>query len=119
MKVMGSSVLALEVIVLGLVIPVAHVVYNYSLSQVVWTALTLIVLCILAIGAMRGDRRRAVMIGSLVQLLVLVAGLWITPFLVPAVLFGAIWILAISLSAKVESAQQAQSSEPTSESPDV
>lgn len=108
MKVMGSSVLALEVIVLGLVMPVAHVVYGYPLQQVVGVAVGLIFLCIFATGAMRRNRRTAVATGSIVQLLVFVAGLWITPFLVPGILFGLIWVIAIVLSAKVEAAQQAR-----------
>lgn len=111
MKVMGSAVLALEVIVLGLVMPVAHVVYDFELSQVVWVTVGLITLCILGIGAMRRDRRTAVATGSVIQILVLVAGLFIKPFLVPAILFGLIWILAIVLSARVDEAKASRQGE--------
>ena len=101
MKVMGSAVLAFEVIVLGLVMPVAHVVYDYELSTVVWVTVGLSVLCILGIGAMRRDSRTAVMTGSLIQALVLLAGIFIKPFLVPAILFGLIWILAVVLNGRI------------------
>jgi len=116
MKVMGSAVMMLEVIVLGLVMPVAHVVYHYKLGLVVWVACSLMLLCILSIGSMRGDRRRAVATGSFVQLLVLLAGFFITPFLVPAVLFGLIWILAVQLSAKVDAAAQVKSDQEQADS---
>jgi predicted membrane protein len=111
MKVMGSAVMTLEVIVLGLVMPVAHVVYHYKLGLVVWVSCSLMLLCILSVGSMRGDRRRAVATGSFVQLLVLLAGIFITPFLVPAVLFGLIWILAVKLSAKVDAAAETKAAQ--------
>ena len=114
MKVMGSSVLALEVIVLGLVMPVAHVVYGYRLATVVWTATALMLLCIVAIGGMRRDRRTAILTGSVVQVIVLVTGLFIAPFLVPAILFGLMWVLAIVLSAKVDAAKLARESSESS-----
>ena len=105
---MGSAVMTLEAIVLGLVMPVAHVVYGYPLSTVVWSAAGLMLLCILSVGSMRRDRRTAVATGTFVQLLVLVTGLFIKPFLFPAVLFGLIWILAVRLSARVDEAKSVQ-----------
>jgi predicted membrane protein len=111
MKVMGSAVMMLEVIVLGLVMPVAHVVYGYPLATVVWSASGLMLLCILSIGSMRRDRRTAVATGSFVQILVFITALFIKPFLVPAILFGLIWILAVGLSARVDEAKAAQDKE--------
>lgn len=108
MKVMGSAVMMLEVIVLGLVMPVAHVVYGYPLVTVVWSASGLMLLCILSIGTMRRDRRTAVATGSFIQILVFITALFIKPFLVPAILFGLIWILAVVLSARVDEAKAAQ-----------
>ena len=107
MKVMGSAVLALEVIVLGLVMPVAYVIGHYRLATVVWVASALMLMCILAIGAMRRDRRTAIVTGSIVQVAVLIAGFFIRSFLVPAILFGLLWILAIVLSKKVDEAKNA------------
>ena len=118
MKVMGSAVMTLEAIVLGLVMPVAHVVYDYSLSTVVWSAAGLMLLCILSVGSMRRDRRTAVATGSFVQILVLIVGLFIKPFLFPAVLFGLIWILAIVLSARVDQAKAAQAQSEQGDSAD-
>ncbi len=103
MKVMGSAVLAFEVIVLGLVMPVAHVVYGYELSTVVWVTVGLSMLCILGIGAMRRDTRTAVGTGSVIQMLVLAVGIFIKPFLVPAILFGLIWALAVVLNRRISS----------------
>ena len=108
MKVMGSAVLTLEAIVLGLVMPVAHVIYDYPLGTVVWSAAGLMLLCILSVGSMRRDRRTAVATGSFVQILVFVTGLFIKPFLFPALLFGLIWILAVVLSSRVDEAKAAQ-----------
>jgi len=85
--------------------PVAHVVYDYPLSTVVWSASGLMLLCILSIGSMRRDRRTAVATGSFVQILVFITALFIKPFLVPAILFGLIWILAVVLSARVDLAK--------------
>jgi hypothetical protein len=119
MKVMGSAVMTLEVIVLGLVMPVAHVVYGYPLSTVVWSAVGLMLLCILSIGSMRRDRRTAVSTGSFVQILVFVTGLFIKPFLVPAILFGLIWILAVVLSARVDEAKVAKEQDQQGDSTDT
>lgn len=118
MKVMGSAVMTLEAIVLGLVMPVAHVVYGYQLSTVVWSAAGLMLLCILSVGSMRRDRRTAVATGTFVQILVLVTGIFITPFLFPAVLFGLIWILAVVLSARVDEAKAAQEQDKQGDSAD-
>ena len=108
MKVMGSSVLAFEIIVLGLVMPVAYAVYDYPLLTVVWVTSGLSALCIFAIGGMRRGRNTAVITGTVVQILVIVAGLFIKPFLVPGILFGITWVLAIVLSGKVDAAKLAR-----------
>ena len=111
MKVMGSAVLAFEVIVLGLVMPVAHVVYGYELATVVWVTIGLSILCILGIGAMRRDNRTAVVTGSVIQILVLVSGIFIKPFLVPAILFGLIWVLAVVLNSRISANSSTQQSD--------
>ena len=111
MKVMGSAVLAFEVIVLGLVMPVAHVVYGYELATVVWVTIGLSILCILGIGAMRRDNRTAVITGSVIQILVLVSGIFIIPFLVPAILFGLIWVLAVLLNSRISANSSTQQSD--------
>ena len=102
MKVMGSAVMLFQAIVIGLAMPVAIVIDNHDKSTVIWVGMTLFVICFLAVGGIRRDRRTAIMTGSIVQLLVVVAGLYVRPFLVPAVIFTLCWILAIKLSEKTD-----------------
>jgi hypothetical protein len=108
MKVMGSAILFFEAIVLGLSIPISIVVYDVDKSITLWVTFLLMLLCILAIGGVRHDRRAAITTGIVVQLIIIGTGIWVRPMLFPGVLFLLIWGLAIVLSKKVDEAKAAQ-----------
>jgi hypothetical protein len=108
MKVMGSAILFFEAIVLGLSIPISIVVYDVDKSLTLWVTFLLMLLCILAIGGVRHDRRAAITTGIAVQLIIIGTGIWVRPMLFPGVLFLLIWGLAIVLSKKVDEAKAAQ-----------
>jgi hypothetical protein len=108
MKVMGSAILFFEAIVLGLSIPISIVVYDVDKSITLWVTFLLMLLCILAIGGVRHDRRAAITTGIVVQLIIISTGIWVRPMLFPGVLFLLIWGLAIVLSKKVDEAKAAQ-----------
>ena len=107
MKVMGSAILFFEAIVLGLSIPISIVVYDVDKSLTLWVTFLLMLLCILAIGGVRHDRRAAITTGIVVQLIIIGTGIWVRPMLFPGVLFLLIWGLAIVLSKKVDEAKAA------------
>jgi hypothetical protein len=108
MKVMGSAILFFEAIVLGLSIPISIVVYDVDKSITLWVTFLLMLLCILALGGVRHDRRAAITTGIVVQLIIIGTGIWVRPMLFPGVLFLLIWGLAIVLSKKVDEAKAAQ-----------
>lgn len=97
---MGGATLVFEAFVIALTIPVAVVVYEVPKTTAIWTALGLFILCFVAVGGIRRDRRTAIMTGSIVQVIVLLAAIPVRPLLVPGIIFTAIWILAIKLSEK-------------------
>lgn len=105
MKVMGSAVMAFEIIVIALAMPIAVVLDGQTKSQVVGVGVALMILCMYAIGAMRKARKKALITGSLVQAIVLLSGLWIGAYLVPGIIFGLCWILAVWLSGKIDAAK--------------
>ena len=104
MKVMGSAILVFQAIVIGLTMPISYVVYEVPKSTSIWVASLLMVLCILAVGGVRRDRRTALITAAVVQLLVLASGIWVPPMLFPGALFALLWALAIKLSVKVDAA---------------
>lgn len=97
---MGSATLIFQAFVIALAIPVAIANYDVPAQLAIWTALGLILICFLAIGGIRRDRRTAIITGTLVQVIVLLSGIWVRPMLFPGILFTAIWLLAIKLSEK-------------------
>lgn len=102
MRVLTSSVLVMEAIVLGLAIPVA-VVAGGQPASVGWLLGGLAVVCVLLPGFAR--RPFFVPAGWLVQVAVLLCGL-IEPMLFALGLtFGALWWAAVHLGRKVERAQ--------------
>ena len=102
MKVMGSALMVFQAIVIGLAMPVAIVVGGYPKGQTVTVGLALMLLCFLAIGGLRRDRRTALVTGSVVQLVVIAAGISIRPYLTPGIIFLLVWVLAVILSAKTD-----------------
>ena len=113
MKVMGSAILVFQAIVIGLTVPVAVAINEVPKSRALWVALALMITCLLAVGAVRRDRRAAITTGLLVQVLVLASAIVVRPMLFPGILFLLIWLLAINLSAKTDQAIAAKSAGPS------
>lgn len=101
MKVMGSATLFFEAIVIALAIPVGISIYDVPKTTAFVVGFGLATLSVIAVGAMRRDRRTAVLTGSLVQLLVLLASFLVKPLLIPGIMFTLIWALAVRLSGKL------------------
>jgi hypothetical protein len=105
MKVMGSSLLTLEAIVIGLAMPIAIVVGGEAKGGVMIAGFSLMALCILAVGGVRQDRKTAIRTCALVQLIVIAVGLKYSAFLFPGFIFLLVLGLAIRLSARVDAAK--------------
>lgn len=108
MKVMGSAILIFEAIVLGLSIPVSIVVYDVDRSLALWATLLLIVLCILAVGGVRRDKRTAISTGIAVQAIIIGVGIFVRPLLFPGILFLLIWGLAYVMNNRIDEAKAAR-----------
>jgi hypothetical protein len=100
MRVLCSSVLFFEAVVVGLAIPTGRALTDQHPSLILWGGLALLAACLLAAGLLRG--RVGYVLGSAVQLAVIASG-----FLLPAMfflggVFGALWVLAIVLARKAD-----------------
>ena len=105
MRVLGNAVLAFQIIVLALAIPVAVVVAGVPVEVAGWTAGILIVL---AIAAMRVITQPAgFVLGTAVQVGTLVAGLVVPTLLLLAIIFAVLWGFAIVLGRRVDRAKAA------------
>ncbi len=105
---MGSAILVFEAIVLGLSIPVSIVVYEVNTALALWSTLLLMVLCILAVGGVRHDKRAAITTGIVVQAIIIGVGIFVRPLLFPGVLFLLIWGLAYVMNNKIDEAKAAR-----------
>jgi hypothetical protein len=108
MKVMGSAILVFEAIVLGLSIPISVVVYDVNRALALWSTFLLMVLCILAVGGVRHDKKAAITTGIVVQAMIIGVGIFVRPLLFPGILFLLIWGLAYVVSNKVDEAKAAR-----------
>ena len=105
---MGSAILVFEAIVLGLSIPVSVVVYDVDSTLAIWGTFLLMVVCILAVGGVRHDKRAAITTGIVVQAMIIGVGIFVPPLLFPGVLFLLIWGLAYVMNNKVDEAKAAR-----------
>jgi hypothetical protein len=108
MKVMGRAILVFEAIVLGLSIPISIVVYDVDRTLVLWATFLLMLLCILAVGGVRHDKRAAITTGIVVQAIIIGVGIVIRPLLFPGILFLLIWGMAYVVDNKVDEAKAAR-----------
>ena len=108
MKVMGSAILVFQAIVLGLSIPVSIVVYDVDNALALWSTFLLMVLCVLAVGGVRHDKRAAITTGIVVQVVIIGVGIFVRPLLFPGILFLLIWAMAYMVANKVDEAKAAQ-----------
>ena len=105
---MGSAILVFGAIVLGLSIPISIVVYDVDRTLVLWATFLLMLLCILAVGGVRHDKRAAITTGIVVQAIIIGVGIVIRPLLFPGILFLLIWGMAYVVDNKVDAAKAAR-----------
>lgn len=104
MKILGSSMFIIEAIVVGLTIPVS-INAGFSSKEVYLSVGGLMVMCILAAGAMRRDRSTAVRVGIFVQVIICLKALSMPALMFPGLIFWAVLIYAIYASGKVDAAK--------------
>ncbi len=105
MRLLASSVLFFEAVVIGLAIPATLALGTDHRGLVVWGGLGLVLCCLLALALMRSPV--GYVLGSLVQVAAVAAG-----FLLPAMfflggLFALLWVLALRLPARAARIQAA------------
>lgn len=103
MRVLGSSVLTFEAIIIGLAVLVA-----VNVSDISWTAaggagLVLVVLCFAAIAVI--TKPAGIALGSIVQLGLIAAGAIVPVMPILGLIFGTLWILAVVLGRRVDAAK--------------
>ena len=100
MRVLCSSVLFFEALVVALAVPAALALTSGHHSLIVWGGLALAASCLLAAALLR--TRAGYVLGSALQLALLAAGLVLPAMYVLAVLFGGLWVMAIVLARKAD-----------------
>ena len=108
MRTVGSAVLVLEWIVVGLALIVANNVSGVP-GQVVLTVLAIMTVLMLA-AMMTLPERAGVALGWTVQVLMLAMALWVPLMAVLGVLFLGLWYLAVRLGRQVDDAKNARAS---------
>jgi hypothetical protein len=84
------------------------VIYDVDKALALWSTFLLMVLCILAVGGARHDKRAAITTGIVVQAIIIGVGIFVRPLLFPGVLFLLIWGLAYVMNNKVDEAKAAR-----------
>lgn len=102
MRVLGTSVLVFEAIVMGLFIPVAYFTGRGGLngSTAVWIGAGLVVLCVVAAGMV--TRPGGIALGWIVQALVIACGFVVLDMFVMGAIFAALWWAAVHYGRKVD-----------------
>jgi len=105
MKVLGTAVLAMEIIVMVLAVPIAAT--NGSLPDTrtaIIGAVAIMLVLIVAIGALRRGPR-GIWLGWGAQVLVLACGFVVPMMFIVGGIFAVLWFVALRLGRRVESAQ--------------
>ncbi|MCX6460945.1 MAG: DUF4233 domain-containing protein [Actinobacteria bacterium] len=106
MRVLGSTVLALEAIMLLLAIPVAlTVTRSQSTTMVVVVFVGLAILCILALGVVARPQGPAV--GWVLQALVIATGFLVPVMFVLGAVFALLWFAAVRLGTRADAERRA------------
>ena len=93
MRVLASSVLGFEALVLLLAIPVFAVTGRLGIAPAAAIGGGLALACVLAIALLRS--RAGYVLGSAVQAAAFVTGVWAWPMFVLGPLFGLLWAVAL------------------------
>lgn len=107
MSRIAATVLCMEAIVIALAIPVATSLSDVDTSAAVTVGLALAVACVVVAGLLRRGRF-AYVLGSALQLAVIVLGLVVPAMFVLGAIFAVLWFVALFLGAKVEAAEAAR-----------
>jgi hypothetical protein len=99
-RTLCSAVLVFEAIVVGLAIAPARALTDARPGLLLWGGLTLVVLCVLAAALLRGPA--GYVLGSAVQVLVIVSGIVLPVMYFLGALFAALWIVAILLPRRAD-----------------
>lgn len=101
MRVLGTSVLVFEAIVMGLFIPVAYFTgRGIDGSTAAWLGAGLVVLCLVAAGMV--TRPGGIALGWIVQILVIACGFVVLDMFVMGAIFAALWWAAVHYGRKVD-----------------
>ena len=103
MRVLGSSVLTMEALVIGFALLIAKDLSANSEIPASLLGTLLVILCLLAAGTLK--RRVGWWLGWVVQVGVIALGLVVPLMYVLGVLFAALWIAAIVVGRKGEAAR--------------
>ena len=104
MKRLCATVLLMETIVIGLAVPVAVQVDHASLRRAGLVAGAAVLAAVLLAAVVRWLPRLTLVGGSLLQLLVIIAGLVVPVLYFLGAIFAALWIIGIWLGRRVERA---------------
>jgi Protein of unknown function (DUF4233) len=114
-RVLCSSVLFFEALVVALAIPAALALTGPHHGLILWGGLALAAGCLLAAGLLRSAAGYA--LGSALQLAVLASGLLLPAMFSLAALFGGLWVLAIVLARKADRYARLRSLDPKGPEP--
>ena len=107
MRVLGTSVLVFEAIVVALGIPVALTVADTGRPVLVgWLGAALVALCLVAAGTV--TRPWGVVLGWVVQVLVLATAVVVPAMLVLGLVFAALWWAAVHFGRKADALRAAR-----------
>jgi hypothetical protein len=120
MKVLGSSVLGIEAVVVFLASLVASTngsVSSQGLAIGLGGAIALVLF--LSIGVLRGagDRPYGVWWGSILQVVVVGIGVWVPTMFVVGGIFAVLWIVAVRTGSRVDALRQAHQAGPDPSQP--
>ena len=108
MKTLGPAILLLEAIVVGLAIPVAVVLYDGG-ARAAWVLGILAVLLLLGSGYAR--QPRGVAVGSVLPLLVILAGVVVPALALLGLIFLGVWLTAVVYAGKAERLEASRAAE--------
>ncbi|HEU5159226.1 MAG TPA: DUF4233 domain-containing protein [Streptosporangiaceae bacterium] len=103
MRRLCAMVLACEALVFGLAIPVAITISGADGGQAGIVGGGLVVSCLLAAGLLR--YRWAYVLGTILQIVAIAAGTVVSVMFFLGALFAALWVTAIWLGRRIESAE--------------
>jgi Protein of unknown function (DUF4233) len=111
MRVLCSSVLFFEAILVGLAVPVGRALTDQHPSLILWGGLALACSCLLVAGLLR--HRVGYLLGSALQVVVVASGFLLPAMFFLGAVFGALWVLAIVLARRADRYAHLRSTQPS------